>query len=175
MPQGVVPFVAVDYLNSGLLPGLPGGERVVTESGGWVVSAHDYYPFGLEMIDPLTGPPGESRMRFTGHERNEMTSADYMKARYKLSTCVSFAGPDSACDVSFTRPSSWNKYSYVRNNAVRYVDPAGNDAWEFESDWGEITLTSSVWDVGPFRISLSYGPLDSNLICDASGSEARAV
>jgi RHS repeat-associated protein len=103
-----------------------GSLRVVTDAAGWRVSAHDYYPFGMEMFDPFDGPPGSSRMRFTGHERDEMTAADYMKARYKLASMVSFSRPDSAFDVSFRKPASWNKYTYVNNNPIRYTDPTGN-------------------------------------------------
>jgi RHS repeat-associated protein len=64
-------------------------------------------------------------MKFTGHERDDLTGLDYMKARYSGWFQASFLIPDPANDVNPRNPQSWNRYAYVRNNPMNLVDPLG--------------------------------------------------
>jgi RHS repeat-associated protein len=64
-------------------------------------------------------------MKFTGHERDDLTGLDYMKARYSGWFQASFLIPDPANDVNPRNPQSWNRYAYVRNNPMNLVDPSG--------------------------------------------------
>jgi RHS repeat-associated protein len=99
--------------------------RVVTDDAGAVVSLHDFYPFGIEMFDPAQGPQGETRMRYTMHERDAATGTDYMMARYKHGSHAGFLAPDPIYDVSPGAPTSWNKYDYVRGGPLNRTDRSG--------------------------------------------------
>jgi len=89
------------------------------------VGSLDLYPFGIEMASDWPELPAESRMRYTVHERDAATGADYMMARYKTASGSGFASPDILYDVSFSRPTTWNKYAYVGGNPTRRLDPTG--------------------------------------------------
>ena len=101
-----------------------GSLRAVTDAAGRPVSRHDFYPFGIEMVGPNENTHGGSRMRFTGHERDEQTGMDYMMARYGGSNLGRFVSVDPI-DGKTEGPQSWNRFAYAVNNPVRYVDPTG--------------------------------------------------
>jgi RHS repeat-associated protein len=105
-----------------------GSLRVTTDAAGWMLSGHDFYPFGMEVAESGQAAGGPSRMKFTGHERDDLTGLDYMKARYSGWFQASFLIPDPANDVNPRNPQSWNRYAYVRNNPMNLVDPSGMNA-----------------------------------------------
>ena len=96
-----------------------------------MVGGHDYYAFGFEMFDPE--PPVEplGGNRYTGHERDELTGADYMKMRYKFAGAVGFMSPDPIYGQSLAETGTWNRYAYVGNSPVSYWDPLGLFVWDF--------------------------------------------
>ena len=52
-----------------------------------------------------------------------------MLARYYGSWLGRFASVDPASDsIQIENPQSWNRYSYVFNNPLRYIDPQGEEA-----------------------------------------------
>lgn len=67
-----------------------------------------------------------SNSRFTGKERDAETGLDYFGARYMSAAQGRFTSPDLPfADQHAEDPQSWNLYSYVRNNPLRYTDPTG--------------------------------------------------
>ena len=98
-----------------------GTVRVVTDEAGWVVASLDFYPFGLQMGDG----DGQTRREYTGHERDEATGLDYMKARYKAVCGTGFTSADPIFDTRLASPTSWNRYAYVHGDPVNSVDPLG--------------------------------------------------
>lgn len=63
---------------------------------------------------------------FTGKERDAETGLDYFGARYYSGAQGRFTSPDlPLIDQHPEDPQSWNLYSYVRNNPLRYTDPTG--------------------------------------------------
>lgn len=104
-----------------------GSVRAVSDQYGRIASHHDYFPFGGEIERAARG--GDNvRARFAGYERDYETSLDYAGARYYSYTHGRFTSPDpllSSMDVG--RPQSLNRYSFVMNNPLKYVDPRGED------------------------------------------------
>ena len=64
------------------------------------------------------------RQKFTLKERDVKTGLDYFLAKFYSSVLGRFTGVDPLNGVS-KRPQSWNRYSYVLNNPLRYMDPDG--------------------------------------------------
>jgi RHS repeat-associated protein len=66
--------------------------------------------------------------KFTGKERDSETGLDFFGARYFSGAQGRFSGPDEPLNDQFPNdPQSWNLYSYVRNNPLKYTDPTGED------------------------------------------------
>ena len=63
-------------------------------------------------------------MKFTGHERDEATGLDYMMHRYYSPTEGRFREVDPF-PGTLADPQSLNRYTYTRNNPVKFVDPEG--------------------------------------------------
>lgn len=62
----------------------------------------------------------------TSKERDDETGLDYFGARYYNSTAGRFTSADEIHnDISVANPASWNRYAYVSNNPLRYIDPDG--------------------------------------------------
>jgi RHS repeat-associated protein len=66
--------------------------------------------------------------KFTAKERDSESGLDNFGARYNSSSMGRFMSPDpdneGAVDLD---PQTWNMYSYVRNNPLRYTDPDGKN------------------------------------------------
>jgi RHS repeat-associated protein len=77
-------------------------------------------------------PVGESPYAFfTSKERDSESNLDYFGARYFSGAQGRFATPDDIYDdLDPSDPATRNRYVYVRNNPLRYVDPNGEDAWD---------------------------------------------
>jgi RHS repeat-associated protein len=106
-----------------------GTTRLVTDASGSRMAIHTYWPFGPEAAG--SERDGE-RVKFTGHERDSSPATspgsdlDYMHARYYDANAGRFLSIDRAAAAPAT-PQSWNRYSYVRNNPMNFVDPDGNE------------------------------------------------
>jgi RHS repeat-associated protein len=85
----------------------------------------DFYPFGGEKQYTNTCT---QNYKFTGKERDSESGLDNFGARYDASTVGRFMSPDpdnrGAVDED---PQTWNAYSYVRDNPLKYTDPDGTD------------------------------------------------
>ena len=106
-----------------------GSVRAVTKqvNGQWqVVARRDFMPFGEE-VSPQVPPP--YKRLFTGKERDAETGQDYFGARYHRANLARFTTVDPELNVkeALVDPQRWNRYAYVRNNPLRYVDPDGRE------------------------------------------------
>jgi len=126
----------VNYLTSDHL----GSPRINTDAKGAIISRHDYHPFGEE-IDGTGGRTaglnyGDDyvRKQFTGYEKDNETDLNFAQARYQNAGVGRFTSPDPLmASSSRTNPQTWNRYAYVLNNPLNYMDPTGM-SWGVRDD-----------------------------------------
>jgi RHS repeat-associated protein len=104
-----------------------GSVRMITDASGAVLARYDYQPFGLP-LDQNPPPPPERR-QFAGKERDTETGYDYFGARYYASGNGRFTTVDPLLDVeqALVDPQMWNRYTYVANRPLKFVDPDGRN------------------------------------------------
>ena len=91
-------------------------------------------------------------MKFTGHERDLANPGgpgddlDYMHARHESPVTGRFLSVDPEVDLEETLrlPQKWNRYSYARENPLKFNDPTGN---EENTVGGGVVVNSSNRDV----------------------------
>lgn len=162
-----------------------GTPRMIIDQTGSLanVRRHDYLPFGEELFMPVGGrsaaqgyTPGDSvRQQFTAKERDVETGLDYFGARCYASVQGRFTAIDPTMEsISGTNPQSWNRYAYVFNNPLRYIDPLGLWAFSIEYEYYEdgekkgqvksaklvFTKTSEKDDATSLLKQLGYNPGD---------------
>lgn len=123
-----------------------GTPRMILDQSGSLanVKRHDYLPFGEELYatqGSRTSALGYSadslRQKFTSYERDNETGLDYAQARYYLSMQGRFASIDPlGASAIVSDPQSFNRYTYVLNNPLKYIDPDGLDG---HNPWGSLT------------------------------------
>jgi RHS repeat-associated protein len=113
-----------------------GTPRMILDQTGNVanVKRHDYLPFGEELFTPAASRTAalgyasgdDVRQQFTGKERDKETGLDYFVNRYYSSIQGRFASMDpTLLSAHGANPQSWNRYSYVTNRPLGFVDPLG--------------------------------------------------
>jgi RHS repeat-associated protein len=103
-----------------------GSVRAVTDGAGQA-RRHDFLPFGEEYQAPSGAP---DRMLFTGQARDFESALDYFGARYYRADLGRFTTIDPLMTVgeNVVDAQRWNRYTYVGNNPLRFVDPTGMKA-----------------------------------------------
>jgi RHS repeat-associated protein len=97
-----------------------GTTKAVTDHTGVVLERWDHYPFGEEWVSGLTG----DRYRYTGHLRDQETGNDYAGARYYTNARGRWLSVDPVRG-NMANPQRLNRYAYVLNDPVNYVDVGG--------------------------------------------------
>jgi RHS repeat-associated protein len=83
-----------------------------------------YLPYGGTFTGTGTT---ENTHQYTAKELEAATGLYYYGARYHNPNIGRFMSPDPA-GADPTDPQSWNRYAYVQNNPMKYVDPNGEQA-----------------------------------------------
>lgn len=105
----------------------------IDQTGGLTaVRRHDYLPFGEEIAAGVGGrttsqgysSPDGVRIKFAGSERDDEIGLDFMQARHYSSAQGRFTGTDAGPFMP-ANPQSWNRYVYVQNSPLKFVDPDG--------------------------------------------------
>ncbi len=109
-------------------------------TSGASTSTQTYYPYGTVRSTSGTLPTDYT---FTGQKLDASSGLMYYGARYYDAAIGRFAQPDSIVPNPFN-PQDLNRYSYARNNPVRYRDPSGH--W-LETAWD---IANVVWDIHEF-------------------------
>jgi len=109
-----------------------GGIEAVLDEEGNVVEHRDYLPYGNTRTS-VNNSPTQSGLTtalqkeaygFTGKEKDDETGLMYYGARYYDPLTGRFTSSDP-WGGDFRNPQSFNKYSYVLNNPLIFVDPTG--------------------------------------------------
>jgi len=152
---------AINYYHTDAL----GSVTAITGDDGTVLERRSYEPFGRiraidymgTLNDPLPNTVALSTRSFTGHEQiEEIGGLIHMNGRVYDSTLGRFLSADphvQAPDDS----QSYNRYSYVRNNPLKYTDPSGY-SW-FSDFWKQYGKTITAIIVAAVVVSLTGGAM----------------
>jgi RHS repeat-associated protein len=102
------------------LPDRLGSVRQMVDPSAAVTLARSYDPFGnvLEQVGA-----GQSSFGYTG-EQTDPTGLVFLRARYYNPAVGRFLTADSVVPDPLSS-GGWNRYAYVGNNPINYVDPSG--------------------------------------------------
>ena len=103
-----------------------GNIDVVLDEEGNVVERRDYLPYGEERVEVSEESAPDTDYGFTGKEKDDETGLYYYGARYYDPVIGRFTSIDP-WEGDLTDPQSLNKYTYARNNPIKYVDPDGQE------------------------------------------------
>lgn len=101
------------------------GASVETDDTGTAIEVTDYYPYGSERLNSKVGRYNTPH-KFTGKELDTDTGLYDYGARYYDPVLSRFLSIDP-WSGNLEDPQSLNKYSYTKNNPVKYVDPTGKN------------------------------------------------
>jgi RHS repeat-associated protein len=100
--------------------------RVTTDTAGAKIGEQGHYPFGEQWYskdgggNTITSGPWQ----FTSYERDSESLNDYAIFRTHINRLGRFNRPDPIAG-SITDPQSLNRYAYVLNDPMNFVDPLG--------------------------------------------------
>lgn len=128
--NGQAYFMHTDWLGTG---------RVWTNVSGAVAATCTNLPFG----DSINCSGSVSRTHFTGETYDTESGLTHFPFRQYDNTQGRWMHPDPAglAAVDITNPQTWNRYAYVTNNPVSYVDPLGLDVDADGCNWDDDTNT----------------------------------
>jgi RHS repeat-associated protein len=99
-----------------------GSSRLTSTASQTVYSYTAYAPFGEQYV-----PSGTADASFTGQNSDTTSSLYDFRFREHSPTQGRWISPDPAGlgAVDRTNPQTWNRYAYVANNPLSFVDPLG--------------------------------------------------
>ncbi len=96
---------------------------LITDATGGLAEHYEYTAYGRERANGTAAP--DASHRFTGQVFDQDTGLYFYGARYYDPELGRFVQPDTIIP-SLWNPQSYNRYSYVLNNPLKYVDPDGH-------------------------------------------------
>ncbi len=142
-----------------------GSTSVLTDETGAAEEHNSYQPFG--QVQTHTGT-SDVAYKYTGQERDASTGLYFYQARYYDQRVGRFLSPDQIVPNALD-PQAFNRYAYVRNNPLRYVDPTGQwwwDNWGWDWGWDWTDWLRDKWNAlwGPSADRGHLGDLGSGLL-----------
>ena len=119
---GTLHWVGCDHL---------GGTIRVLNSSFTAVDGMRYKPYGE---DRDSGSSLNTDRKFTGQTEDEAAGLYWYASRAYDPAIGRFVSPDTIVPAP-GNPQSLNRYSYVYNNPLKYVDPSGRSAEWFDQAW----------------------------------------
>ena len=98
-----------------------------------------------------------------------------MFARYYSSSLGRFMAVDPGSDTALEYPQSWNKYTYVRNNPLAFVDPTGMYIWKLADSIGEQSQRGNDVGAAPGEAGAGDSIRDRRAQADRANLEQRAA
>ncbi|WP_373003651.1 RHS repeat domain-containing protein [Sulfurimonas sp.] len=115
---------SVRYLHKGALD----STDTVTNDSGEVIQRLAYKPFGERIVGDWINQVEDSqaitKRGFTGHEHISEFNLIHMNGRVYDPTMGRFLSADPYIQAPYDT-QSYNRYSYVKNNPLKYTDPSG--------------------------------------------------
>ncbi|MGH9842125.1 MAG: RHS repeat domain-containing protein, partial [Blastocatellia bacterium] len=105
-----------------------GSGTKLTDSTGAVKSRAEFDPYGQTLLEwSSSGDTYLNTKKYTGYERDEATGLDYANARMYSSARGRFLQADQLGlgASSLNRPQTLNRYTYVDNDPINFVDQTG--------------------------------------------------
>ena len=99
-----------------------GSASVITDASGTILGEQRYYPFRETRL--TTGTIYTDKL-FTGQREITGLGIYHYGARFYSPKLGRFLSPDSIVP-NYANPQNLNRFSYVRNNPLRYTDPTGH-------------------------------------------------
>ncbi|HLG18297.1 MAG TPA: RHS repeat-associated core domain-containing protein [Bdellovibrionota bacterium] len=122
-----------------------GSASVVTDQNGTVVSRNSYHEFGS--IKWQEGAGGISDYTYNDKRWDKETNFYDYGARAYNAKMFKFTTPDSIVPDP-KNPQSLNRYAYVKNNPLTYIDPTGHADRNANDYQFPIYLGQNTWDLG---------------------------
>jgi len=105
-----------------------GSTNVILDAAGNEVQRLAFDPWGMRTnADPGTSVNQITNKGYTGHEMDDETGVVNMNARIYDPYLGRFLSPDTLVPNPYDL-QQYNRYSYVSNNPLKFVDPSGNCA-----------------------------------------------
>ena len=133
--NGTLYYVLKDHL---------GSASVVTDSTGTIVGEQRYYPYGETRV--TSGTIYTDKL-FTGQREMAGLGIYHYGARFYSPKLGRFLSADTIVPNLYN-PQDLNRFSYVRNNPLRYTDPTGHYVYCNEND-GDICEHESAPNPAP--------------------------
>jgi len=159
-------YVHGDHLGSShiMTEGNPDGGRHagITFPTGSLLQRIEYSPFGQEKY--VLNPNLKTDPSFTGQKYDLETGLYYYKSRYYNPKLGRFIQADTIIP-SATDYQSYNRYAYVRNNPLKYVDPSGHSFGSWFKKLGAAFLGAAIGVVVFVLVLSGFGiPLSGGLV-----------
>lgn len=90
---------------------------------------------------------GDEKYSFTGKEKDKLTDFYYFEARYYNPEFKHFTQADTV-EPDFYDPQDLNRYAYVRNNPVKFIDPKGHRWFDVFKSLFEKTMEATSKTLG---------------------------
>jgi RHS repeat-associated protein len=122
-----------------------GSARVTTNEAGASEKQTDYSPYGGEI---WTSGTNTNHYKFTGKERDAESGLDNFGARFDASALGRFMSPDAG-RAEQGDPQTWNRYAYVTNNPLSYLDPNGRErvGSYYLTSYSQVSDSRGLWSL----------------------------
>jgi RHS repeat-associated protein len=138
---------------------------IQTDTNGNRIQHYEYSPFG-QSRSTESGSAFPISRRYTGQILDDDTGLYYYNFRYYDPQLARFIQPDDIIP-DLANPQSYNRYSYVLNNPLRFTDPTGHS----DDDLDDIPLTVG----GAHAMLRQQQSAASAQLYNKSGTEMKGV